>query len=110
MDFRLTGTTRAAGWMCTVSRCTVIAAGMTFIELGLDTHTATDLALKLHAHSVQRAYKLASTDELSKLLRLSVQYFITLSALRGRQLSHARSIAGFEVGSWPVIGKRCRFR
>eukprot|EP00983_Pelagomonas_calceolata_P112095 1159849-Pelagomonas_calceolata.AAC.5 len=30
-------------------------------ELGLDTHTATKLALKLHAHSVQYAYKLAST-------------------------------------------------
>eukprot|EP00983_Pelagomonas_calceolata_P074367 1152529-Pelagomonas_calceolata.AAC.3 len=29
-------------------------------ELGLDTHTATKLALKLHAHSVQYAYKLAS--------------------------------------------------
>eukprot|EP00983_Pelagomonas_calceolata_P033113 1037600-Pelagomonas_calceolata.AAC.2 len=30
-------------------------------ELGLDTHTATRLALKVHAHSVQYAYKLAST-------------------------------------------------
>eukprot|EP00983_Pelagomonas_calceolata_P061434 1146838-Pelagomonas_calceolata.AAC.1 len=30
-------------------------------KLGLDTHTATRLALKLHAHSVQYAYKLAST-------------------------------------------------
>eukprot|EP00983_Pelagomonas_calceolata_P117013 1160375-Pelagomonas_calceolata.AAC.4 len=30
-------------------------------ELGLDTHTATRLALKLHAHSVQYAYKLVST-------------------------------------------------
>eukprot|EP00983_Pelagomonas_calceolata_P121384 1160794-Pelagomonas_calceolata.AAC.6 len=30
-------------------------------ELGLDTHTATKLALKLYAHSVQCAYKLAST-------------------------------------------------
>eukprot|EP00983_Pelagomonas_calceolata_P074279 1152493-Pelagomonas_calceolata.AAC.5 len=30
-------------------------------ELGLDTHTATKLALKLHAHSVQYVYKLAST-------------------------------------------------
>eukprot|EP00983_Pelagomonas_calceolata_P112790 1159923-Pelagomonas_calceolata.AAC.2 len=30
-------------------------------ELGLDTHTATRLALKLHAHSVQYACKLAST-------------------------------------------------
>eukprot|EP00983_Pelagomonas_calceolata_P081065 1155412-Pelagomonas_calceolata.AAC.6 len=27
---------------------------------GLDTHTATRLALKLHAHSVQYAYKLPS--------------------------------------------------
>eukprot|EP00983_Pelagomonas_calceolata_P061588 1146898-Pelagomonas_calceolata.AAC.1 len=30
-------------------------------ELGLDTHTATRLALKLHAHSVQYAYTLSST-------------------------------------------------
>eukprot|EP00983_Pelagomonas_calceolata_P086528 1156779-Pelagomonas_calceolata.AAC.3 len=30
-------------------------------KLGLDTHTATRLALKLHAHSVQYAHKLAST-------------------------------------------------
>eukprot|EP00983_Pelagomonas_calceolata_P061219 1146730-Pelagomonas_calceolata.AAC.5 len=30
-------------------------------NLGLDTHTAIKLALKLHAHSVQCAYKLAST-------------------------------------------------
>eukprot|EP00983_Pelagomonas_calceolata_P066152 1148891-Pelagomonas_calceolata.AAC.1 len=30
-------------------------------ELGLDTHTAIKLALKLHAHSVQYAYKLVST-------------------------------------------------
>eukprot|EP00983_Pelagomonas_calceolata_P001995 66971-Pelagomonas_calceolata.AAC.1 len=32
-------------------------------ELGLDTHTVTHLklALKLHAHSVQYAYELAST-------------------------------------------------
>eukprot|EP00983_Pelagomonas_calceolata_P001507 50344-Pelagomonas_calceolata.AAC.2 len=30
-------------------------------ELGLDTHAATRLALKLYAHSVQYAYKLAST-------------------------------------------------
>eukprot|EP00983_Pelagomonas_calceolata_P037601 1136415-Pelagomonas_calceolata.AAC.3 len=30
-------------------------------DLGLDTHTATRLALKLHAHSVQYAYKLVST-------------------------------------------------
>eukprot|EP00983_Pelagomonas_calceolata_P074622 1152623-Pelagomonas_calceolata.AAC.1 len=30
-------------------------------ELGLDTHTANRLALKLHAHSVQYAYKLSST-------------------------------------------------
>eukprot|EP00983_Pelagomonas_calceolata_P087553 1156979-Pelagomonas_calceolata.AAC.1 len=30
-------------------------------ELGLDTHAATKLALKLHAHPVQHAYKLAST-------------------------------------------------
>eukprot|EP00983_Pelagomonas_calceolata_P056433 1144584-Pelagomonas_calceolata.AAC.1 len=30
-------------------------------ELGLDTHTATKLALKLHALYVQNAYKLAST-------------------------------------------------
>eukprot|EP00983_Pelagomonas_calceolata_P030410 954635-Pelagomonas_calceolata.AAC.1 len=29
-------------------------------DLGLDTHTAIKLALKLHAHSVQYAYKLAS--------------------------------------------------
>eukprot|EP00983_Pelagomonas_calceolata_P086175 1156712-Pelagomonas_calceolata.AAC.2 len=31
------------------------------IELGLDTHTATKLALKLRAHSVQYAYELVST-------------------------------------------------
>eukprot|EP00983_Pelagomonas_calceolata_P079373 1154634-Pelagomonas_calceolata.AAC.5 len=30
-------------------------------ELGLDTHEATRLARKLHAHSVQFPYKLAST-------------------------------------------------
>eukprot|EP00983_Pelagomonas_calceolata_P124082 1161071-Pelagomonas_calceolata.AAC.5 len=30
-------------------------------EHGLDTHTATRLALKLHAHSVQYAYKVSST-------------------------------------------------
>eukprot|EP00983_Pelagomonas_calceolata_P063968 1147922-Pelagomonas_calceolata.AAC.2 len=30
-------------------------------ELGLDTHKVTKLALKLHAHSVQYAYKLTST-------------------------------------------------
>eukprot|EP00983_Pelagomonas_calceolata_P123300 1160993-Pelagomonas_calceolata.AAC.1 len=30
-------------------------------ELDLDTHTATKLALKLHAHSVQYPCKLAST-------------------------------------------------
>eukprot|EP00983_Pelagomonas_calceolata_P091502 1157554-Pelagomonas_calceolata.AAC.1 len=30
-------------------------------ELGLDTHTATKLVLKLHAHSVQYAYYLCST-------------------------------------------------
>eukprot|EP00983_Pelagomonas_calceolata_P016256 514495-Pelagomonas_calceolata.AAC.4 len=32
----------------------------TLEELGLDTHTVTKLALKLHAHSVQDACKLAS--------------------------------------------------
>eukprot|EP00983_Pelagomonas_calceolata_P005470 178031-Pelagomonas_calceolata.AAC.7 len=32
-----------------------------FKNLGLDTHKATKLALKLHAQSVQYAYKLAST-------------------------------------------------
>eukprot|EP00983_Pelagomonas_calceolata_P034337 1075704-Pelagomonas_calceolata.AAC.1 len=31
------------------------------IELGLDTHTATRLALKLHAHYAHYAYKLSST-------------------------------------------------
>eukprot|EP00983_Pelagomonas_calceolata_P127834 1161448-Pelagomonas_calceolata.AAC.3 len=36
-------------------------------ELGLHTHTAIKLALKLHAHSVQYAYKLVSTrDALEK--------------------------------------------
>eukprot|EP00983_Pelagomonas_calceolata_P048150 1140938-Pelagomonas_calceolata.AAC.1 len=30
-------------------------------DLGLDTYKATRLARKLHAHSVQYAYKLAST-------------------------------------------------
>eukprot|EP00983_Pelagomonas_calceolata_P098886 1158398-Pelagomonas_calceolata.AAC.2 len=30
-------------------------------KLGLDTHKATKLALKLHAHSIQYAYKLVTT-------------------------------------------------
>eukprot|EP00983_Pelagomonas_calceolata_P072821 1151891-Pelagomonas_calceolata.AAC.2 len=30
-------------------------------ELGLDSHTAIKLVLKLHAHSVQYAYKVVST-------------------------------------------------
>eukprot|EP00983_Pelagomonas_calceolata_P030335 951702-Pelagomonas_calceolata.AAC.1 len=31
------------------------------MEIGLDTYQATNLALELHAHSVQHAYKFAST-------------------------------------------------
>eukprot|EP00983_Pelagomonas_calceolata_P047000 1140422-Pelagomonas_calceolata.AAC.8 len=37
-------------------------------KAGLDTHKATKLARKLHAYSVQDAYKLASTDALLRRL------------------------------------------
>eukprot|EP00983_Pelagomonas_calceolata_P043973 1139107-Pelagomonas_calceolata.AAC.3 len=37
-------------------------------ELGLDTHAATKLALKLHAHSVQYAHNLPAPDALLRRL------------------------------------------
>eukprot|EP00983_Pelagomonas_calceolata_P035328 1104947-Pelagomonas_calceolata.AAC.1 len=40
-------------------------------ELGLDSHTAIKLVLKLHAHSVQHAHKLVSTVLLRRLFRIS---------------------------------------
>eukprot|EP00983_Pelagomonas_calceolata_P061475 1146848-Pelagomonas_calceolata.AAC.1 len=42
------------------------------MELNLDTHAATKLALKFHAHFVKYAYKLASTRRaLEKVSQLS---------------------------------------
>eukprot|EP00983_Pelagomonas_calceolata_P087952 1157082-Pelagomonas_calceolata.AAC.3 len=43
-------------------------------ELGLDTHAATRLALKLHAHSVQYAYKFSSTRRALEKTRLNSRH------------------------------------
>eukprot|EP00983_Pelagomonas_calceolata_P029099 912245-Pelagomonas_calceolata.AAC.1 len=51
-------------------------------DLGLDTHTTTRLDLKLHAHSVQYAYKLSSTRRvLEKALVTKIRHGLLLETL-----------------------------
>eukprot|EP00983_Pelagomonas_calceolata_P047317 1140579-Pelagomonas_calceolata.AAC.1 len=51
-----TGSLSGVGWFICICHVLELLKGP-----GLDTNKATKLALKLHAHSVQYAYKLAST-------------------------------------------------